>query len=188
MFKMKRKTKRFFSVIAVILIAVSLSALLGNMTGGFQDSISEWSPYEVNEENLYQQLDFADDKGVLANGADGITAKLGDDNVIRVSGTAEKDIKIVIGTYTLKQGVSYVLDSSYNEGSRGGMYMCFEKSNGEEYAACYTDEYIISGSSLDSDMTVTLVLKIADGTKVNEKLKPVLCEGIDADDLVKFYK
>ena len=71
MFKIN-KTKIF--VVVAILIAGVLLVALGNVTGGFQNlHPDDWVFREVNPDNLYHSLTFADTDGVIANGADGIT-------------------------------------------------------------------------------------------------------------------
>ena len=182
MSKMKSKTKKWIGAIALVLVAVALSALLGNLTGGFQNGVTL---YEVNDDNLYQSVAFADKDGVFADGAKGVFAELDEDNVIHVKGTAEDALTITIGTYTLKAGTSYVFDSSY-EGSQGSAYMALV--SGDTEYPCYKSATVIPGNSIGSDMQVTLVLKIAKGCELNEKLKPVLCEGTAVADLVTFYK
>ena len=188
MIRMKRKFKRIIGAIALVLVAVSLCAVLGNLSGGFQKPFSEWQLREVNEDNLYQSFEFADEDGVFANGKDGVTAKLDANNVLHVTGVADDDLEIIIGTCVLEEGTSYVFDSSYSKGSKASVYMTLVDGDGDEIAKSYQGADVISGDTITSDTHVQLVLKIAKGTDLNIKFKPVLCEGTVAADLVSFYK
>jgi hypothetical protein len=187
MFKIKKKFKKLIGAVALILAAVSLCAVVGNLSDGFQTSPKDWKLREVNEKNLYQEMAFAHED-VYADGADGIYAEMDEDHVLHVSGTAENEdgVLINVGTVTLKSGTSYVFDSSFNDGSKGTAYMVLQV-NGVEYAS-YKGEVVIPGNQITSDTQATLVLKIAKDCKLNVKFKPVICEGTSADDLVSFYK
>ncbi len=188
---MSKSTKMKIFVIVAILIAGVLLVAFGKVTGGFQNlHPDDWVFREINEDNLYHSLDFADAEGVIANGADGITVELGEFNELRVTGTAEGAQSINIGTYTLKANTAYVFDSSLNDGTKGTIYMVLCNAAGEELAnaASYNGAVSIPASALSTDMIVTVVLKIADDVKVNETLKPVLCEAASVSDIVSFYK
>ena len=182
-----RKAKKWIAIIAAILVGVSLLVVIGNLSSGFQNGPKDWDLTVVNEDNLYQAFSFADNDGILATGEKGVAAKINEDNVVSVNGEAEGAVEINIGTYTLKANTSYVFDSSY-EGTKGTAYVVLVDASGNDFAACYSGETVIPGNSIGSDMEVTLVMKIADGTDVNAKLKPVLVEGTSANDLVSFYK
>lgn len=185
MIKIKKKFKKLIGAVALILAAVALCAVVGNLSDGFQTSPEDWKLREVNEENLYQEMVFSKE-GVYADGASGIYAEMNEDHVLHVSGTAEEALEINVGTVTLKSGTSYVFDSSFHDGSKGTAYMVL-KVNGAEYA-CYQGEVLIPGNQISDDVQATLVLKIAEDCKLNVKFKPVICEGVSADDLVSFYK
>lgn len=182
-----RKAKKWIAIIAAILVGVSLLVVIGNLSNGFQNGPEDWDLTVVNEDNLYQSFAFLDTDGVLATGEKGVVAKINEDNVVTVSGEAEGDVEVVIGTYTLKANTTYVFDSSY-EGTKGTAYVVLQDASGQDFAACYSDETVIPGNLIGSDMQVKLVMKIADGTDVNAKLKPVLVKGTSANDLVSFYK
>lgn len=188
---MKRSTKTKIFVIVAILIAGVLIVALGKVTGGFQNlHPDEWVFHEINEDNLYHSLAFGDTEGVIANGADGVSVELGEYNELRVTGTAEGAQSIKIGTYKLKAGTAYVFDSSLSDGTKGTIYMTLCNAAGEELAnaASYKGAVLIPASTLASDITVTVTLKIADEVKVNETLRPVLCEAASVSDIVSFYK
>ena len=186
---MKRSIKNKIFVIVAILIAGVLLVALGNVTGGFQNlHPDDWVLREVNPDNLYHSLTFADTDGVIANGADGITVELGECNELRVTGTAEGAQSINVGTYTLKANTSYVFDSSLTNGTKGTVYMTLVNTAGQEIAnaASYNGAVVIA--PLATDTVVTVALKIADEFEVNKTLKPILCEGVSASDAVSFYK
>lgn len=189
--RMKSSTRRWVTILAVVLVSVTLAGVLGHITGGFENLFqpSKWVIRAVNENNLYQSLDFADEKGVISDGADGITVSLNDDHVIKVSGVSEAAQAHVIGTYTLKANTSYVFDSSLSNGTKGTIYMAVRMvDDGEELVASYTGPAVISASKLTADTEVEIVVYIADKVSLrNVNLKPILCTGKTADDLVSFY-
>ena len=188
---MRRSTKNKIFVVVAILLAGVLLVAFGNITNGFQNlHPDEWELRAINEDNLYHSLAFADVDGVIANGADGISVKLGEYNELRVKGVAEGAQTINVGTYTLKANTSYVFDSSLSDGTKGTIYMTLCNAKGEELAnaASYNGAVVIPASSLASDITVTVTLKIADEFDANVTLRPVLCEAASINDLVSFYK
>ena len=186
---MKRSTKNKIFVIVAILIAGVLLVALGNVTGGFQNlHPDDWVFREVNPDNLYHSLTFADTDGVIANGSNGITVELGECNELCVTGTAEGAQTINVGTYKLKANTAYVFDSSLTNGTNGTIYMELLNVSGQKLVASYNGAEVIPASALASDVTVTVVLKIADEFEVNKTLKPILCEGTSASDAVSFYK
>ena len=187
--KMTRKFKKIVCAIALVIVAVTVSAVIGHLSGGFQNKPSDWDLQTVNEANLYQSVSFMDENGVILNGADGVAVKLLEDNVLKVSGTAEKEFTQVIGTVTLKANTSYVFDSTLPDGSNGTAYMAIATASGEILATCYGEPVVIPASELTADTTVELRLHVANEHKLGSiTLKPVLCEGDGTDDLVKFYE
>lgn len=186
---MRFKTKRWIGAIAVVLVAVALCAVLGNISEGFQIGPSDWKLRKVNADNLYQSMTFQDTNGVLENGENGITVKLLEDNVIDVNGTAGTDLTVKIASTTLKKNTAYVFDGSLNDGSNQTMYVTLETSTGTVVTKSYTGEVVIPASAVTADTEVYLTLHIAKDTAANHvKLRPILCEGADTDDAVAFYK
>ena len=185
---MKRTTKLLITVVAIVLIACAGIILIGNLSKGFQNlNPTEWELHEVNKDNLYQAMAFADENGVLADGEHGVTATIDDDHVIKVTGTAVNDFDMLIGTYTLKANTSYVLDSSFN-GNKGNVYMVLMDGD-TVFKSVYNSTVVISASDMPADRTVTLKLLFVEGASIdNAKIRPVLCVGTTADDLVDFYK
>ena len=177
--------------LAAILLVGVLVVLVGNLSKGFQDmDPNNWEIRTVNEDNLYQQAEFLETNGILdqANGIEGITVKVTEDNELKVNGTAEGDQRIVVGSFTLKAGTSYIFDSSYKTGSRGTMYMTIENEAGQALAESYVNADVIDGTSITEDTVVYVVLHIADDTSIdNVTLRPILCEGNDVDNIVTFY-
>ena len=186
---MRFKTKRWITIISIVLSCVALTAVLGNVTGSFENLFKpdEWELYSVNEDNLYQSMTFVDTNAIFADGSDGVSVKLADNNVLKVSGTAEKALDVVIGTVTLKKGTAYLFDSSLNDGSKGTIYMTLENSSGTVLAASYNGVAYIAASDLSADTVVTLKLHVAQDEGGTYTLKPVICPGTDADDIVKYY-
>lgn len=187
---MKKTTKRFIAVIAIVLVACAGIILVGNLSKGFQNlNPAKWELREVNDENLYQAMTFVDDDGFLAKGENGLTVEMDEDNVINVKGTAEQDDVILVGTYKLEAGKSYVFDSNI-KGSKGSVYLRLTNAaNDEEIKSCYNTSVVIPGDAISSDVTVRLEIVVAEDTTLNNlKIKPVLCIGDAADELVGFYK
>lgn len=188
--RVKSSTKMKIWIVVALLIVCGGLILLGNVSKGFQNmNPADWSLVEVNEDNLYQAFTFADDEGFLAKGENGLTVKLDDENVIKVDGEAEIDQTILVASYTLKAGTSYVFDSGF-EGSKGTIYLRLtDSANGAELKSCYNSAVVISGNEIAQDITVNLEIVIAEETDIdNLKIKPVLCVGSSVDDLVDFYK
>lgn len=188
-FRVKRLKFNWLTAIALVLVAVTISAVLVNISDGFDKDLADWSFREVNEENLYQTLTFnaEDADGIHANGEMGIYIERLEDNELKVEGTADETMSVAIGTITLKAGQSYVFDSSLSNGSAGSVYMSV-KSGETALASSYRDAVVFTVPSGDGDVTVTIYLHIAKDCDVNKTLKPILCIGTETDDAVKFYK
>ena len=187
--RVKRLKFNWLTAVALVLVAVTLTALIGNLSGGFQKGVKDWSVREVNKDNLYQSLTFADNDGVWASGEDGISVDLKDDNVIKVRGTSQKDLDYTIGSITLKAGTSYVFDSSLNDGSNGTIYMSVvNQSTGASIASSYRAPVLIRGNDITADTEVFIRLTIKDDTDVNVTLRPILCVASSVDDVIDFYK
>ena len=183
---MKKKTKALISVVAIVLVAFTGIILVGNL--GVQAlNPAKWEFRSVNDDNLYQAMTFADDE-FLANGEKGLTVSIDENRVIKVKGTAEENDVILVGTYKLEGGKSYVFDSNI-KGSKGSVYLrLVNTANDEEIKSCYNTSVVISGNEIPSDVNVRLEIVVAEGTSLNNlKIKPVLCIGTSAEDLVEYY-
>ena len=174
--KMKRSTKRWVTLIAVALACLTVGALLGNM----------FDFHAPNEENLWQDVSFAGNDGVILDGADGVTVKLTDDNELKVNGYAETAQEVLVGTYTLDANTSYVFDSSLNDGSNKTVYMVV-KNGSTLLCKSYTGPVVISAEKITADTEVSIYLVVAEDVNVNTTLRPVLCEGDSVNDLIDFY-
>ena len=172
--RMKAKTKRWVTLIAVALACLTIGAIFGNA----------FDFHKPNEDNLWQEMTFAGTDGVILDGADGVTAKLTEDNELKVNGYAETAQEVLVGTYTLEANTSYVFDSSLNDGSNKTVYMVV-KANGSVIAKSYTGPVVISARTTDTQISVYLM--IAEDVNVSTTLRPILCEGAVIDDLVSFY-
>ena len=183
--RVKRLKFNWLTAVALVLVAVTVTALIGNLSGGFQKGVSDWKLREVNEDNLYQSLTFLDDDGVFASGENGISAKLDDDNVIKVSGTADADSDIEIGKITLKAGTSYVFESSLRDASNKTVYMSVVKASDKSVIKSSYESPILTSVSEDTEVIIVLTIKAE--TKVNATLRPVLCKATSVDDVIDFY-
>lgn len=185
--KVKRLKFSWLTAIALVLIAVTLTSVLVRVSDGFDKKFSDWSFKELNEDNLYQSLSFADTDGVFASGEDGITVELLEDNVLKVKGEAESTKTYTIGSITLKQGQSYVFDSGLKNGTKGTVYMSIrETSTDSVLASSYSGPVVVSAQ--DSDTAVTIELTVVKDTSLNLSVKPVFCIGNKTDDIVNYYK
>lgn len=183
---MKKKTKALISVVAIVLVAFTGIILVGNL--GVQAlNPAKWEFRSVNDENLYQAMTFADDE-FLANGENGLTVSIDEDRVIKVKGTAEENDVILVGTYKLEAGKSYVFDSNIN-GSKGSVYLrLVDTATDEEIKSCYNTTVVISGNDISTETNVRLEIVVAEDTSFNNlKIKPVLCIGTSVEDLVDYY-
>lgn len=188
----KRGLRRFLTIVAVVLASVTLCGFIVSISDGGENFFkpSEWAFFQVNEDNLYQQMTFAptDDDGVLEDGRRGVTVTLTDDNTLKLKGEAEEDIDIVVATGTLKANTAYVFDSSLNDGSGKTIYMEVVASSGEVLAASYSSAVVIPASKLAADTNVSVKLYVkAEYDTGRIELKPILCEGETTKDLVDFY-
>ena len=187
--KAQSKTKMIFAVVGIFLALLFMVVLIMKATSNLDNLFEpdEWALKTVNEDNLYQSATFAGDaKGVIANGADGLTVKLDDDNAIKIGGTSEIDQSIRIATYTLKANTSYIFDSDLNDGTNKTYYMVV-KAGDVEIAKSYTGPVIISASEITADTEVTINLVVKADVGLSDTLKPILCIGNDTDDIVKYY-
>lgn len=187
--RMKRGTRRWITIIAVVLVSVTLCGILGNVTNGFEYLFepTEWVFRKVNEDNLYQQVTFLDTDGILADGEKGVTVRLTDDNAIKVNGYTDETLAISVGTIALKAGKTYVFDGDVDGGSKKTMYMSLNGTNGTTEKAKSFDAAVTY--TPEEDITVTLVLNIAAEASVdNAKLHPVICIADSVDEAVSFYK
>ena len=172
--RMKAKTKRGVTLIAVALACLTIGAIFGNA----------FDLHKPNEDNLWQEMSFNATDGVILDGADGVTVKLTEDNELKVNGYAETAQEVLVGSYTLEANTSYVFDSSLNDGSNKTVYMVV-KANGSVIAKSYTGPVVISARTTDTQISVYLM--IAEDVNVSTTLRPILCEGAVIDDLVSFY-
>ena len=182
---MSRKTKRILAIVGAVLAVVMLVAVLGKATGSFENLFhpDEWELRKPNEDNMFQHATFAGgEDGKIASGENGVTVTLSDDNEIKISGTAESDMTVDIASLPLTSGVSYVFDSGLNDGSKGTMYL--EIVNGDStVAACYSAPVVFEGVAA----TCTVRLHIAKDCVTNVTLRPVICQGAEAEDLINFW-
>lgn len=190
MSRMKTKTKRWIGAIALVLAAVALCAVLGNLSDGFQKGPSEWKLREVNPDNLYQTVAFAATDGVIMMGDAGVTVELVEDNVIKVNGNVAEDKAVTLGVITLKKGCKYIFSTSLGKTSAPEtVYLSLNNSQGETICKAYGASVLIDATAWETDMSLSLVMNLKAGTDVNNiSLRPVICVGESADDLISFYK
>ena len=183
------KFKKILAVVGIVLAAVMLCAVIGNVTGGFENLFKpdEWTFRSVNEDNVYQSFAFADKDGVINDGVNGITVKLDEYNAVKVKGTSEGDQAIIIASGTLKANTTYVFDSSLDDGSGKTIYMSIVDESGEVLAASYTGAVVVDALSADTTVYVKLNVAADYEAKYTITLKPILCVGESADDLIKFF-
>lgn len=188
---MRKSVKHIITIVAIVLVACAGIILVGNLSKGFQNlNPAKWELREVNDENLYQAMTIAaDDDGYLARGENGLTVSVDEDNVIKCKGTAEVNDTIMVGTYKLEAGKSYVFDSNI-KGSKGSVYLrLVDTANDAELKSCYNTAVVIPADELVTDINVRLEIVVVEDTGLNNlKIKPVLCIGTSVDDLVDFYK
>lgn len=185
------RTKKKLNITGVLIICLAAILLLGALIiwlGSATQGFMNWDIHAPNEDNLYQKVSFADDDGIIGNNKYGVTVKLTEDNELKLNGKAEQDLEIVVGTYTLEANTSYIFDSSLNKGSEGTIYMALLNASETAIAESYNGAAVIDAEDLTEDTVVQIVIYVAEGTSVdNIKLRPILCEGDDVDNIVKFY-
>lgn len=184
------KAKKILIAIAAFMAAVLLLSVIGSLSDGFKNVLKPqtWFDKEVNEENLYQRLDFyGGENGVILDGADGVTVELTADNSIKVRGTSEVQQTVAIGTLQMDVHTAYIFDSSLDNGSNKSMYMIISAGD-EVIASSYTGPVIIPADAFDSATEVTVSLVIAEDCNTNVTLRPVICPGATIDSVVSYYK
>ena len=190
MFKrMKTSTKIILACIACIAVAALLVVMLGKVTQGFQNwETDEWRLLQNNPDNLYHSLDFTAENGVIADGSNGISAKLDDENhSVRISGTAEADGSYLIGTTTLKANTTYVFDGGMDNGTKKTAYVSvINASTDEVIATSYTGPVLIN--DITADIEIKIMVTVMEEASVNATLRPILCVGATVDDMVAYYK
>ena len=184
---MSKRTKKLLVCVAAFMAVVFTVALLAKATANFENLFSpgDWSIQELNEDNLYQTLKLSADvkNGMIADGAKGIMIEIDDNNVIKIDGTADENVTYTVGTVTLAAG-TYVFDSDLTKGSKGTVYVSL--MNGDAEVACsYRGEVVFT---LATESTLTMTVTVTAETEVEQTLKPVICVGAEADDLVSYYK
>ena len=183
--RLKPRTRRWLSILAVILASVTICGFIVSISDGGENFFkpSEWVFREVNENNLYQTMTFANEDGKYADGADGVTVKLDDQNRIKVNGVAEKALKVQIGTITLNANTSYIF-GGMEDGSNKTMYLSLNKEDGTEFAKCYNSATVVKP---DTTVTLYLTLNIAEDHSASDVLEPIVCIGSDVEDIVNYY-
>ena len=183
------KAKKILAVVGIVLASVMLCAVLGNISGGFENILKpdKWTFRTVNEDNIYQSFTFGAVDGVINDGENGITVKLEEYNVLKVKGTSEGKQAIIIASGTLKADTAYVFDSSLDDGSAKTIYMTVENTDGEVIAASYTGPVKVPVQTADTTVYIKLHVEAEHEIKGTLTLKPVICVGESADDLVKFF-
>ena len=182
-----RRTKWIMITVAVALLVGVAVVALGKVTLGFQNwDTDDWSLRQNNPDNLYHSATFLAADGVVANGSDGISIKVDeDDHTIRVKGTAEVDKEYAVALVNLKSGTTYAFDGSLDNGTNKTYYMVLEDTSGNVLATSYSGPMLFTVSG-DTQAHIKIVIK-ADAS-VNTTLKPILCVTDDVDELVDYFK
>lgn len=176
-FKKKRTFKKFFGIIATVLLCTLLVSVVGFATSGFTNGDPQtWFQKERNPDNLIDVKNY-----LLEDGRDdgkGIKVKVDDDGVIKLNGkaTSENNFRVAEvvlepGTYTIsgiKSCDGYALEviGANNLHAKAG----------------------ISGATftIEQTETVTVNIYVAEGTRlVNKTFQPCLVEGDVAGEMLK---
>ena len=186
---MKFKTKMILITVAICAVFALGIVALGRFTIGFQNwNTDEWKLLQNNPENLYHSLEFQDVNGVIADGSNGISVKLDEENhSVRIRGTAEADGSYLIGTITLKANTTYVFDGGMDNGTAKTAYVSvINASTDEVIATSYTGPVLIKDITADTE--IKIVVTILEEASLNLSIRPVLCVGSTLDDVVNYYK
>ena len=156
--RVKNNVKVIAITLSIVMLLMGLLVVLIKVSDGFQMGFEDWKLRQVNEDNLWQSMSFAaDDEGLLASGENGVTVKLTEDNVLKINGTAEQDMEILVGMVTLKANTSYVFDSDF-AGSGKTMYVELEDSaNGTTLVNIFNASKVVKPST---DTVVKVVIHI----------------------------
>lgn len=177
----KRKAKRCAGVIGIVLAAVALCALLGNLSNGFQNlNPTEWEISLRNENNIVP-LDGMKDKyksdfGVTVTQKDGVLTLSGENKSTLNGEIAIATFTLPAGEYTFTTGKGGVNDNTDSYGYE----MRLKSDSSVVQTADKGDSFEIS-----TDTEVTLVVVVAAGKEVDGvKLYPSIVQG---DQAVSYY-
>ena len=189
MFKMNIRTRNILITIGIVAVAALLIVMLGKVTVGFQNwETDEWSLLQNNPDNLYHSLNFTAENGVIADGSNGISVKLDDENhSVRISGTAEADGSYLIGTTVLKANTTYVFDGGMDNGTKKTAYVSvINASTDEVIATSYTGPVLIKDITADTE--IKIMVTVMEEASLNLTIRPFLCVGSTIDDVVSYFK
>ena len=186
---MKFKTKMILITVAIVAVFALGIVALGKVTVGFQNwNTDEWRLLQNNPDNLYHSLNFTAENGIVADGSNGISVKVDEDNhSVRISGTAEADGSYLIGTTTLKANTSYVFDGGMDNGTAKTAYVSvINASTDEVIITSYNGPVLIKDITADTEIKIMVTVK--EEAALNLIIRPVLCVGSTVDDVVNYYK
>lgn len=186
---MSKKMKYFLITVAIVAVFALGIVALGKVTVGFQNwNTDEWSLLQNNPDNLYHSLNFSAENGIVADGSNGISVKVDEDNhSVRISGTAEADGSYLIGTTTLKANTTYVFDGGMDNGtSKTACVSVINASTDEVIKSSYTGPVLIS--DIVADTEIKIMVTVMEEASLNITIRPVLCVGSTVDDVVNYYK
>ena len=165
-----KKRVTWGGVLILLLVSLVGFGLIINWTNGLQEfDMSR----PLNEDNLYS-ADLLELKS--GNPGDGVAFNVNDNGSFKVKGKADANVSYKIADITLDQG-TYTI-TALEGASKGGA--CVEIDMlGSTYHADFTDNTIIV---VEDDTTITLTLKISEGTEINATIYPVIVEGNEAAD------
>lgn len=173
---MRYKTKRIITVVALILICVTATSLIGSLSGGFTKKLSEWSLRDRNPDNLLSG-NFTD-----YNGGDGFTVTSRSDGTLVLNGEylVDGSQTVTIQTLTLSAG-TYTLSGA----PKGGNYTYYLQVSNTSGVLAKGDGFDSADGTftLSSSGSVTVSLVVNSGVEYkNVVIRPVLNEGKEAVD------
>lgn len=164
-----KKRVTWGGVLILLLVSLVGFGLIINWTNGLQEfDMSR----PLNEDNLYNADLLELESG---NPGDGVTISVNDNGSFKVKGKADSDISYPIAEITLDKG-TYTI-TALEGASKGGAYVMTTIAGTVVYA-----DFTGNTFTVDSETTVNLVLKIAEGTEINATVYPVIVEGDEAAD------
>ncbi len=173
---MRYKTKRILTVVAMLLICVAATSLIGSVSGGFTKKINEWTLRDRNPDNLLTG------KFSEYNGGDGFTVTSRSDGTLVLDGEylASGTQTVTVETVTLSAG-TYTLSGA----PKGGNYTYYLQVTSDSNVLAKGDGFDSTDGTftLSSSGTVTVSLVVSSGVEYkNVLIRPVLNEGKEAID------
>lgn len=178
----KRKLKKWGGIVGIILAAVALCALVGNLSDGFKNvNPKDWDISLRNDANIIpvddMEKEYATDVGISIEQKNG---------VLTLSGKNKdtSNVTVDIATFTLPAG-QYMFGTGADGRNKSASPMSYYMKLVNGSGALVSASDATTPFQVSEDMEVTLQLIVAAGEDVDDvKLYPAVVEG---DEYLEYY-